>query len=108
MSFTPTQSTSVLATNTPISRSLGATFSELIGQLTPPEFRVFAPTIAAPVTETTEMIPSSIASSKPPLTVTPTFEVSTTVTATAAVVAPLPIVTPSEPQGQATTSTSTS
>ena len=42
------------------------------------------------------MIPSSIASSKPPQTVTPTLEVSAT--ATAAVVAPLPTVTPPESQ----------
>ena len=47
---------------------------------------------------------SSIASSKPPLTVTPTLEVL----ATAVVEATLPIVTPSEPQGQVTTSSSTS
>ena len=47
------------------------------------------------------MIPSSVASSEPPLTVTPTLEVSET--ATAVVVALLPLVTSSEPQGQATT-----
>ena len=85
--------------DTPVSRSLGATFSELTGQPTPPEFRAHAPTIAAPVTGTTKTIPSSVASSEPPLTVTPTLEVS----AIAAVEATLPIVTPSEPQGQATT-----
>ena len=101
MGFTPTQSTSVLVTDTPVSRSLGATFSELIGQPTPPELRVLPPTTATLVIGTTEMIPSSIASSEPPLTVTPTLEVLAT--ATAAVVAPLPLVTSSEPQGQATT-----
>ena len=99
--FTPTQSTLVLMTDTLVSRSLGATFSELIGQPTPLEFRVLAPTTAAPIIGTTETIPSSIALSEPPLTITPTLEVL----ATAAVVAPLPIVTPSEPQGQATTTT---
>ena len=93
MGFTPTQSTSVLVMDTPISRSLGATFSELIVQPTPPEFRARAPTTAAPVIGTTETIPSSVASSEPPLTVTPTLEVSTTV----AVEATLPTVTPSEP-----------
>ena len=40
------------------------------------------------------MIPSSVASSEPPQTVTPTLEASATVTA--AYVAPLPIVTPTE------------
>ena len=50
------------------------------------------------------MIPSSVASSEPPLTVTPTLEVL----AIAVVEATLPIVTPSEPQGQVTTSSSTS
>ena len=104
MGFTPTQSTSVLVTDIPISRSLGATFSELIGQPTPLVFRVLAPTIAAPVTGTTETIPSSIASSEPPLTVTTTLEVSAKSAAT--VVAPLPTRTPSEPQGQATTTAS--
>ena len=44
---------------------------------------------------------SFVASSKPPLTVTPTPEVSAI--APAAVMAPLPPVTPSEPQGHATT-----
>ena len=61
-------------------------------------FRVSIPTTAAPVTETTKMIPSSVASSEPPQTVTPTLEAS--VTATEADVAPLPIVTP--PESQAT------
>jgi hypothetical protein len=69
--FTPqTQSASVLATDPPVSRSLDATFSELTGQPTPSEFRSLATTsveaTAAPVTGTTEMILSSIASSKPP------------------------------------------
>ena len=95
---------SMLVTDTPVSRSLGATFSELIGQPTPPEFRAHAPTTVAPVIGTTKMIPSSIASSEPPLTVTATLEVL----ATATVEATLPTVTPSEPQGQATTLASSS
>ena len=97
MGFTPTQSTSVLVTDTPVSRSLGATFSELIGQPTPPKLRVLAPTIAALVIGTTETILSSVASSELPLTVTPTLEVLAI--AIAVVVAPLLIVTASEPQG---------
>ena len=46
------------------------------------------------------MILSSVASSEPPQTVTPTLEASVTATATTANVAPLPIVTP--PESQAT------
>ena len=64
MGFTPAQSSSVLVTDTLVSRSLGATFSELTGQPTPPELRVPAPTTVAPVTGTTEMLPSSVASSE--------------------------------------------
>jgi hypothetical protein len=94
--FTPTQSTSVPVTDTPIFRSLGATFSELTEQPTPLEFRALAPTTVAPVTRTTETIPLSVASSELPQTVTPTLEVS--VTATMPVVAPLPTVSLSEPQ----------
>ena len=48
----------------PVSRSLGATFSELIGQPTPPELHVPGLSIVAPITGTTEMIPSSVASSE--------------------------------------------
>ena len=83
-------------TDTLVSRSLSATFSELIGQPTPPVFQVPIPTIAALVTRTTEMIPSSIASSEPPQTVTPTLVASATVIE--ADVAPLPIVTHLESQ----------
>ena len=79
--------------DTLVSRSLGATFSELTGQPTPPEFRARAPTTAAPITGTTEMIPSSIALFEPPLTINPTLEVS----ATMVVEATLPTMTPSEP-----------
>ena len=64
--FTPPQSSSVLVSDTPVSRSLGATFSELTGQPTPLELRVHVPTIVAPVTGTTEMISSSIAPFEPP------------------------------------------
>ena len=66
MGFTPSQSSLMLMTNTPVSRSLDATFSELIGQPTPLELRVPIHTTATPVTETTEMIMSSVASSEPP------------------------------------------
>ena len=96
MSFTPTQTSLVLVTDTLVSRSLGATFSELTRKPTPLVFRVPVPTLAAPVTGSTEMIPSSVASSEPPQTVTPTLEALATATVTAADVAPLPIVTPTE------------
>ena len=59
----------MLVTDTLVSRSLDATFSELTGQPTPPELRVPAPTTVAPVTRTTETLPSSVASSEPPPTV---------------------------------------
>ena len=81
--------------DTPISRNLGATSSELTRQPTPPVFQVSIPTTATPVTRTIEMILSSVASSEPPQTVTPTLEAL----ATAADVAPLLIVTPTELQG---------
>ena len=91
MGFTPPQSSSVLVTDTPISRSLGATFSELTRHPTPPKLRVPVPTIAAPITRTTEMLPSSVASSEPVTSVV-------SATTTAADVAPLPTVTPPESQ----------
>ena len=93
---TPTQTSSALVTNTPVSRSFSATFSEHTGQPTPLVFRVTVPTIAAPITRTTEMILSSVASSEPPQTVTPTLEASAT--AIAVDVAPLPMLTPPESQ----------
>ena len=82
--------------DTPVSKSLGATFSELTGQPSPLVFRVSVSTTAAPVTGTTETIPSFVASSEPPQTVTPILEASAT--AIAADVAPLPTVTPAESQ----------
>ena len=72
-------------TDTPVSRSLGATFSELTGQTTPLELRDPIPTTIAPMTGTTETIPSSVALFEP---------VTSVVSATAIVadVAPLPTV----------------
>ena len=60
--FTPTQTSSLLVLNTSVSRSLGATFSELIGQPTMPYLHVLGPSTVAPITGTTEMLPSSVAS----------------------------------------------
>ena len=61
----------MLVTDTLVSRSLGATFSELTGKPTPLELRVPAPTTVALVTGTTETLPSSVASSEPPTLVIP-------------------------------------
>ena len=58
-------------TDTPVSRSLGATFSELTGQPTLLDRHVLGPSIVAPITRTIEMLPSSVASLEPPATVIP-------------------------------------
>ena len=72
-------------TDTPVSRSLVATFSEIIGHPTPLELQVPITTAAAPVTGTTETLPSSVALSEPPQTTTHTLEVSVTTIAIASV-----------------------
>ena len=69
--FTLDQSSSVLVTDTPVSRSLSATFSKLTGQPTPLELHVPIPTTVAPVTGTIEMLPSSVASLELPASVVP-------------------------------------
>ena len=56
----------MLVPDTLVSRSLSASFSELTGQPTPPELHVPSPSIVAPITGTTETLPSSVASSEPP------------------------------------------
>ena len=61
----------MLVTDTLISRSLGATFSKLIGQPTLPYLYVLGPSTVAPIIGTIEALPSSIASSKPPASVIP-------------------------------------
>ena len=71
MGFTPAQTSSLLVPDTSVSRSLGATFSELIGQPTPPYLHVLGPSIVAPITGTTETLPSSVASSEPAASVIP-------------------------------------
>ena len=57
---------------TPVSRSLGASFSELIGQPTPLDLHVLGPSTVAPITGTTETLPSLVASSEQAATVIPT------------------------------------
>ena len=61
----------MLVIDTLVSRSLGATFSELIGQPTPPYLHVPGPSIVALITGTTETLPSSVASSEPAALVIP-------------------------------------
>ena len=65
--------------DTIVSRSLGATFSELTGQPTLPYLYVPGLSIVAPITGTTEMLPSSVASSEPPAIVIPTESQATPV-----------------------------
>ena len=71
MGFTPAQTSSLLVPDTSVSRSLGATFSELTGQPTPPDLHVPGPSTVAPITGTTKTLPSSVASSEPPASVIP-------------------------------------
>ena len=68
-SFTLAQASSLLVLDTLVSKSLGATFSELTGQPTPPYLHIPSPSIVVPITGTTEMLPSSVASSEPPASV---------------------------------------
>ena len=49
---------------TPVSRSLGASFSELTEQPTPLELHVLGPSIVAPITRTIETLLLSVASSE--------------------------------------------
>ena len=71
MGFTTAQTSSMLMTDTPVSRSLGATFRELTGQPTPPDLHVPGPSTIAPITRTTKTLSSLVASSETPATVIP-------------------------------------
>ena len=64
MGFTPAETSSLLVPETTVSRSLVASFIELTGQPTPPYLHVLGPSIIAPITGTTEMLSSSVASSE--------------------------------------------
>ena len=57
--------------DTIVSRSLGSTFSELTGQPTLPYLHVPGPSTVAPITGTTETLPSSVASLEPAAPVIP-------------------------------------
>ena len=71
MGFTPAQTSSLLVLDTSVSRSLGATFSKLTRQPTPPYLHVSGTSTATPITATTEMLPSSVVSSEPAAIVIP-------------------------------------
>ena len=61
---TPAQTSSLLVIDTTVSRSLGASFSELTGQPTPSYLHVPGPSTVAPITRIIETLPSSVASSE--------------------------------------------
>ena len=63
--FTPDQSSSLFVPDTSVSRSLGASFSELTRMPTPPHMHAPGPSTTAPITVTTQRLPSSVASSDP-------------------------------------------
>ena len=70
-----------------MSRNLGASFSELTGQPTPPYLHVLGPSTVAPITGTTKTLPSSVASSEPTIvlpaqsTAAPVLDLTQTATA---------------------------
>ena len=66
MSFIPAETSSLLVPETTVYMSLGASFSELTGQPTPPYLHVPGPSRVAPITGTTETLPSLVASLEPP------------------------------------------
>ena len=65
MGFSPDQSSSLFVPNISVSRSLGASFSELTGMPTPPHMHIAGPSTVAPVIMTTQRLPSPVASSDP-------------------------------------------
>ena len=71
MGFTPVETSPLLVPETTVSRSLGASFSELTGQPTPPYLHVLGPSMAAPITAMIETLPSLVASSEPAASVIP-------------------------------------
>ena len=69
--FTSAQTSSLLEPDTSVSRILGASFSELTEQPTPPYLHVLGPSMAAPIIAMIEMLPSSVASSERAASVIP-------------------------------------
>ena len=67
--FTLDETPLLLVPETIVSRSLGASFSQLTGMPSPPYLHVLGPSTIAPVTGTTETLPSSVASSEPTIVI---------------------------------------
>ena len=65
MDFSPEQSPSLFVPDTLVSRSLGASFSELTGMLTLPHMHTAGPSIAALIIVTTQRLPLSVVSLDP-------------------------------------------
>ena len=63
--FSPEQTSSLFVPESSVSRSLGASFSELTGMPTPPHMHAAGPSTAALAIMTTQRLPSSVASSDP-------------------------------------------
>ena len=90
MGFSPEQSPSLFVPDTLVSRSLGASFSELTGMPTPPYMHTTGPSTAAPVAVTTQRLPSSAASSDPTTDVPAASQVAPTPAQTQTASATLP------------------
>ena len=69
--FTLGETSSLLVPETTVSRSLGASFSELTGQPTLPYLHVPGPSTVTPIIGTIKMLPSLVASSEPAASVIP-------------------------------------
>ena len=72
-----------------MSRSLGASFSELTGHPTPLDLHVPIPTTIALVTGTTEMLPFSVASSEPTIVIPSESQVAPVLDPTQTATAPI-------------------
>ena len=90
MGFSPEQSPSLFVPDTSVSRSLGASFSELTGMPTPPHMHTTGPSTAAPVTVTTQRLPSSISSSDPTIDILAASQVAPAPAQTQTISATLP------------------
>ena len=88
--FTPAETSSLLVLETSVSRSLGASFSELIGHPTPLDLHVPVLTTIALVTGTTETLPSSVASSEPTIVVPSESQAAPVLDSTQTTIASLP------------------
>ena len=90
MGFTPDETPSLLVLETTVFRSLGASFSELTGMPTPPYLHVLGPSTVAPVTGTTETLPSLVASSEPTIVVPSESQAAPVLDSTQTTIASLP------------------